>query len=114
MANNDYAVATKQIRCMMGTTPGTFNLPVDHGVYSGPDKQPIANVMDFIPMVNIPQFGQCMLRPIPMGGFLPCGAPITVAPWMPGDPKYLVGGMPALTYNSKLICCQGGVICIQK
>ena len=24
MANNDYAVAMKQVKCLMGTIPGTF------------------------------------------------------------------------------------------
>ncbi|WP_420249253.1 DUF4280 domain-containing protein, partial [Citrobacter sedlakii] len=40
---------------------------------------------------------------------MPC-IPVTIAPWMPGSPTILVGGMPALTAQSKLMCNWGGVI----
>jgi hypothetical protein len=42
---------------------------------------------------------------------MPC-IPVTVAPWTAGNPAVLIGGLPALTDNSKLMCCWGGCISI--
>ncbi|MGI9211442.1 MAG: DUF4280 domain-containing protein, partial [Methylococcaceae bacterium] len=42
---------------------------------------------------------------------MPC-IPMTVAPWIVGQPTVLIGNMPALTDSSQLICCWGGVITI--
>jgi hypothetical protein len=40
---------------------------------------------------------------------MPC-IPVTAAPWAPGSPTVLVGGMPGLQDSSKLMCNWGGVI----
>ena len=42
---------------------------------------------------------------------MPC-IPVTVAPWIPGSPRVLVGSKPALNNSSKLMCSWGGVITI--
>lgn len=42
---------------------------------------------------------------------MPC-TPAVAAPWVPGCPTVLVGGMPALNDSSKAICSFGGVISI--
>jgi hypothetical protein len=36
--------------------------------------------------------------------------PVLPAPWAPGVPTALIGGMPALDNNSKLMCAWAGVI----
>jgi hypothetical protein len=38
--------------------------------------------------------------------------PATVAPWVAGAPTVLIANMPALTDDSKLMCCWAGVISI--
>jgi hypothetical protein len=40
---------------------------------------------------------------------MPC-VPVTTAPWAPGSPTVLIGNMPALNDQSKLMCNWGGVI----
>ena len=80
----------------------------------------MANIMDNKSFVNILPFGMCssMANPAVAAATaaalgvltpMPC-IPVTIAPWMPGSPTILVGGMPALTAQSKLMCNWGGVI----
>jgi hypothetical protein len=40
---------------------------------------------------------------------MPC-VPVTAAPWVPGVPTVLIGNMPAVDSNCKLMCNWGGVI----
>ena len=40
---------------------------------------------------------------------MPC-VPVTAAPWIVGSPTILIGNMPTLDNNSKLMCNWGGVI----
>jgi hypothetical protein len=103
--------------CSFGAAPAVLNvLPVNR-VLAGP---PVANIMDNKPVVNVPPFGMCMSPANPMViaataaalGVLtpmPC-IPMTTAPWVPGVPTVLIGNMPALDMNSKLMCNWGGVI----
>ncbi|WP_139487968.1 DUF4280 domain-containing protein [Brevibacillus dissolubilis] len=103
--------------CSFGAAPSTLNvLPTNRVVTS----TPLANIMDNIPIVNIPPFGMCNTPSNPMvaaataaaQGVLtpqPC-IPVTVAPWVPGSPQVLIGNMPALNNDSKLMCSYGGVI----
>ena len=71
-------------------------------------------------MVNILPFGMCnsianrtvaSATAAAMGVLtpMPC-IPVTVAPWVPGSPTVLIGNMPALNNNSKLMCTWAGVI----
>ncbi len=103
--------------CSFGVAPSVLNvLPVNR-VLAGP---PVANIMDNKPIVNIAPFGMCMSPANPMViaataaalGVLtpmPC-IPMTTAPWVPGVPTVLIGNMPALDNNAKLMCNWGGVI----
>ncbi|MNP66866.1 hypothetical protein D3C76_1626270 [compost metagenome] len=96
-------------------------LPVNRTLTAG---MPAANIMDYIPLVNIPTFGMCQSLANPtvaaataaaMGVLtpMPC-IPATAAPWIPGGaPTVLLGNMPALDSNSTLMCTWGGVIKIQ-
>jgi hypothetical protein len=81
---------------------------------------PDANIMDYIPMVNIMPFGVCMSPANPvvaaataaaMGVLtpMPC-IPCTTAPWVTGAPTVLLAEMPTLDNVSTLMCMWGGVI----
>ena len=72
------------------------------------------------PLVNIPSFGMCNSLANPMVAAatsaamgvltpVPC-IPATAAPWAPGSPTVIYGGVPALNTSSKLMCNWAGVI----
>ena len=42
---------------------------------------------------------------------MPC-IPVTSAPWVPGSPTVMIGGLPALNDSSQLMCSWAGVISI--
>jgi hypothetical protein len=80
---------------------------------------PAATIMDSIPMTNIPTFGMCMSIANPtvaaataaaLGVLTPMPCIPVTAPWVPGSPTCLIGGMPALNSTSKCMCSWGGVI----
>jgi hypothetical protein len=103
--------------CSFGAAPASLVvLPVNR-TFTG---TPAATIMDYVPTTNIPPFGMCSSVTNPAvasatsaaSGVLtpaPC-VPVTAAPWTPGAPTVLIGNMPALDSNSKLMCNWGGVI----
>src|SRR5215467_1360393 len=105
--------------CTFGMAPSTLNvLPVNRTNAGAP----AATIMDMAPMVNIMPFGMCMSIANPtvasataaaLGVLtpMPC-IPATTAPWAPGSPTVMVGGMPALNNTSTLMCMWAGVISI--
>jgi hypothetical protein len=105
------------LQCSFGVAPGVLAvLPANRTMTGGPD----ANIMDHVPMLNILPFGMCNCPSNPMVAAataaalgvltpMPC-IPMTSAPWMPGAPTVMVGGMPSLQNSSKLMCQWGGVI----
>lgn len=83
-----------------------------------------ANIMDYIPLINIMPFGNCMSPGFPptaaataaaLGVLtpMPC-IPGTTSPWVPGAvaPPVLLGNQPSLDNTSILMCMWGGVITI--
>jgi len=105
------------LQCSFGAAPSSLVVLPVNKVLAMP---PAANIMDHKPLVNILPFGVCMSLANPMvaaataAAFgvltpMPC-IPATAAPWMPGCPKVLIGNMPALDSNCKLMCNWGGVI----
>lgn len=103
--------------CSFGAAPASLIVLPANKVLSG---TPSANIMDNKPIVNIPPFGVCMSLANPtvasatsaaMGVLtpMPC-VPNTAAPWIVGTPTALIGNMPLLNYDSKLMCNWGGVI----
>jgi hypothetical protein len=112
--------------CPFGAAPSTLNvLPKNKMMTS---NVPAANIMDNIPMVNIPPFGVCNSMANPtvaaataaataaaMGVFtltpMPC-LPVFPAPWAPGAPTFMLANMPVLNNTSTLNCAYGGVITI--
>src|SRR5712664_862792 len=108
------------MQCSFGMAPSSLVvLPVNRVLT---DQVPDANIMDNIPMVNIPPFGMCQSLANPMVAAataaalgvltpMPC-VPVTAAPWTPGDPTVLIRNMPALTQTSTCMCSWAGVITI--
>jgi len=107
-----------QLMCSFGMAPSSLVVPPLNKAISS--TMPSANIMDNKPMVNIMPFGMCMSIANPtvaaatsaaMGVLtpMPC-IPMTTAPWAPGSPTMLLGGMPALNLTSKLMCNWAGVI----
>ena len=107
------------LKCSFGLAPGALLVLPASGVLTG---APDANIMDSKPIVNIAPFGMCTSLANPMVAAataaalgvlvpMPC-LPMTTAPWVPGSATVLIGGMPALTDASKLMCMAGGVIAI--
>ncbi len=105
------------LQCSFGVAPSTLNVLPTPCVMAG---APAATIMDNAPMVNVMPFGMCNCPANPMVAAataaalgvltpMPC-VPATAAPWAPGSPTVLIGGMPALQNDSKLMCNWGGVI----
>ncbi|MDO9168027.1 MAG: DUF4280 domain-containing protein [Methylobacter sp.] len=107
------------LSCSFGAAPSTMMvLPTNKVLVD----MPAANIVDEIPMLNILPFGMCssMANPMVIAATaaalgvptpMPC-IPMTVAPWVAGAPTVLIGNMPALSSDSKLMCCWAGVISI--
>jgi len=104
-------------QCTFGTTPSNFLvLPKNKTLTT----QPIANIMDNKPMVNVLPFGMCSSMANPQVAAATAAAlgvltpqpclPNISAPWTPGSPTVLVGNQPALNNSSKLMCNWGGII----
>lgn len=110
--------AGAMLQCSFGIAPAPLNvLPTSRTIVN---NMPMANIMDNKPFVNIMPFGMCNSIANPtvaaataaaLGVLtpMPC-LPATPAPWVPGSPTVLVGNMPALTAQSKLLCMWAGVI----
>ena len=106
------------MQCSFGMAPSTLVvLPTNRTLTS---NLPAANIMDFVPITNIPPFGMCQSLANPtvasataaaLGVLtpMPC-VPVPTGPWMPGSPTVLIGNMPALNNTSKCMCAWGGVI----
>ena len=107
------------MQCSMGMAPSSL-IPTPKTVMTS--SVMAANIMDNIPMMNIPPFGMCQSPSNPVVAAataaalgvltpMPC-IPATPAPWAPGASTVLVCGMPALNDSSKLTCIWGGSISI--
>ena len=104
--------------CTFGVAPSTLVVLPTNMVMT--DEMPDANIMDYIPMVNIMPFGVCISPSNPMVAAataaamgvltpMPC-IPVTVSPWVPGAPTVMLAMMPTLDNTSTLMCMWGGVI----
>ena len=108
------------LQCSFCATPSNLVVLPTNRVLT--ENKPAANIMDYIPMVNIMPFGMCMSPSNPSvaaataAAFgvltpMPC-IPVVVAPWTPGSPTVLIANMPALNNTSTCMCTWGGVIMI--
>jgi hypothetical protein len=105
------------LTCIFGAAPSVLTVLPQNKVVT---TQPIANIMDNKPMINIMPFGMCSSLGNPtvasatsaaLGVLtpMPC-IPVTTAPWTPGSLSVLIANYPALNNTSKLMCSYGGVI----
>ncbi|MBV5297039.1 MAG: DUF4280 domain-containing protein [Rhodoferax sp.] len=106
------------LMCSFGAAPTSLVvLPLNRVLTS---SMPAANIMDHVPMLNIPTFAMCLSPSNPVVAAataaalgvltpMPC-VPVTPAPWIIGAPTVLLGNMPSLQNTSKLMCAWGGVI----
>ncbi len=103
--------------CSFGMAPSMLNvLPIARTM----SAMPLATIADNVPFVNIMPFGMCQSMANPtvaaataaaMGVLtpMPC-TPMPAGPWVPGVPRVLVGGRPAINNMCKLTCSYGGMI----
>jgi hypothetical protein len=110
-----------KIKCSFGAGPKDMVvLPLAMTMNA---SKALAAQMDFVPMLNIPAFGQCkspmnpmnwkMVGPVPV--FVPSSCiPVTVAPWSPVAKKLKIGGFPAMLDTSKTMCIWMGSITVDK
>ncbi|PYS81584.1 MAG: DUF4280 domain-containing protein [Acidobacteria bacterium] len=105
------------LQCSFGVAPSTLVVLPSNRTLT---QTPAATIMDHAPLVNIMPFGMCSSPANPtvaaataaaLGVLtpMPC-VPATASPWIVGAPTVLIGNMPALDNNSKLMCNWGGVI----
>ncbi|MFM7041639.1 MAG: DUF4280 domain-containing protein [Planctomycetaceae bacterium] len=106
------------LQCSMGAAPASLVVAVPMVTAATP---PGANIMDCVPMVNIPTFGMCRSPANPtvaaataaaLGVLTPMPCVPVTTPWTPGVATVLLRGMPALDASSKCMCAFGGQISI--
>jgi hypothetical protein len=107
-----------QMQCSFGMAPSSLVVLPLHKDLTG--NQLAANIMDHVPVTNIPPFGMCQSIANPtvasataaaLGTLtpMPC-VPVIPAPWTPGSPTVLIDQQPALNSTSKCMCNWAGVI----
>jgi len=113
-------VMTASLMCTMGIGPSSLAVIPINRVRA--QKQAAATIADHAPLLNIAPFPLCnsIANPIvaaataaKLGVFTPAAClPNTPAPWTPGSPTVLIGGIPALSSASTCQCLYGGVISV--
>jgi hypothetical protein len=113
-----HVVSGAMLQCSFGAAPSSLMvMPLNRLMSS---NMPAANIMDHQPMVNIMPFAMCLSPTNPQVaaatiaalGVLtpqPC-IPMTMTPWTPGSPTFLVGNMPAVNQTCSCMCMWGGMI----
>ena len=106
------------LQCSFGAAPSTLVvLPANRVMVGG---VPAASIVDCAPIVNVPPFGMCssMANPTVIAATaaalgvptpMPC-VPVPAGTWVSGAPTVMIGSMPALNSDAKLMCAWGGVI----
>src|SRR5215218_5509191 len=119
----DFVVNGAQVKCSQAMPPGKAVLIVMPTGRVDAGNMPVATIMDFTPMKNIPTFGGCNSTTNPQGiaatsaasGVhtpMPC-VPAITNPRSPGSPKTTVGGLAALTKDSKCMCMWAGNVTVE-
>src|SRR5271167_1134116 len=115
-----HVVNSAQLTCSFGASPSSLVvLPVHKEQI---ENQFAANIMDYIPMVNIMPFGMCLSLANPQVAAATAAAlgvltpqpciPNTTSPWTPGSPTVMIANQPALDTPSMCMCMWAGVITI--
>lgn len=115
---DSYVVTGALMTCTFGIAPCPLTVNPSRTVMIGGLQQ--GNIMDFMPITNIPSFGMCSAPTNPaviaatsaaMGVFTPAPClPAVTTPWMPGKPDLLIQNMPALTKSCMNMCTWLGQI----
>jgi len=106
-----------KMKCSFGMSPSTL-IPTPKTVLTS--NVMAANILDNVPMLNIPPFGMCQSPSNPMVAAataaamgtptpMPC-IPVTPTPWTPGAATVMLCNAPALDISSTLNCIWAGVI----
>lgn len=107
------------LMCTMGIGPSTLIVTPENRVMSG--NQPAANIMDFVPIKNIPPFPLCSAPTNPTviaataakaGVATPAACVPVTTPWIPGAANVLLGYMPALDNTCTCQCAWLGTITV--
>ena len=108
------------LKCSFGLAPSQLTvLPVNR---VNAVNQPAATVNDFVPMLNIKPFGNCISLANPTVSSataaaqgvltpMPC-VPVITGPWTPGSPTVKVGVLSALNSQCMANCAWGGGILV--
>ena len=115
-----FVTTSATMKCTFGLAPSKLVVLPDKQVMLA--NKPMASIMDFKPIVNIPPFGMCTSLSNPtvasatsaaMGVLtpMPC-MPAIVAPWVGGKMDYLLKGQPALLNTCTCQCMWAGSISI--
>lgn len=118
----NFVVNGASIKCSQALPPGKAVLVVLPSVLVDSGNMPVATIMDFKPLVNIPTFGMCNSTANPTviaatsaaSGVhtpMPC-LPAVPKPWSPGSATVTVSGMKALTKDSTCNCMWNGSITV--
>ena len=118
---SELVVNGASLKCPLGL-PGAAALAVLPTPMVSSGEQPVATVMDYKPLVNVPSFGMCTTLDNPQvkaataaaQGTLtpqPC-LPVITQPWSPGSSTVTVGNNAALTSDSTCKCEWKGEISI--
>jgi hypothetical protein len=107
------------LRCSFGLIPMKVVLFIPRSRVMA-CKVPMGDITHQIPMASIPSFGMCRSMTNPMVIALTAAAmgvptpapciPMTVAPWIVGNPKVLSSFLPSLKKDHKIFCAYGGCI----
>ncbi|MDR3031141.1 MAG: DUF4280 domain-containing protein [Holosporales bacterium] len=120
------AVCGAICQCSCGMVPAVLNVLPTNRVIIG--SQPVASVMDFVPMLNIATFVMCSSLANPtvatataaataaaLGVFtlvpMPC-VPAISSPWIPTKPTVLLNSGSVVCSGNTCICAFGGAISI--
>ncbi|WP_413773645.1 DUF4280 domain-containing protein [Paenibacillus campinasensis] len=118
-AEASYVVAGAILSCSCGTQLTRLKLPYSHGVYV--KEKPQMNIDDYVPNVNIINFGNCtnQLNPAVQNGQFdtegvqkaPC-VPVITGPWINGKSDVLIEGSPALLSTCTNTCIYAGSLIV--
>jgi hypothetical protein len=117
----DLVVNGAQLTCTFGVAPSTLTVvPAPPLIQVG--GQPLARIVDIVPMMNVAPFGMCTTPSNPQVAAATAAAlgvltpqpciPVITAPWTPGSAKVSAGGVKVLTSASTCQCAWGGSISI--
>jgi len=115
-----FVTATATLQCSCGMSPTKLVVLPDKRVMLA--NKPMATIMDFQPVVNIPSFGMCVSPANPTVAAataaawgvltpMPC-IPAIVAPWIGGKMNCLLANQPALLNTCTCQCMWAGTISI--